>query len=218
MIDFSRLDYAAVQFILEGVFVTLKFTSISVFGGIVLGTILCFLRLSHIKPLEIISAFYVSVFRGIPLILQLVMMYFGLAAMGYPFKPFTAGVLVFSLNSGAYIAEILRAGIVAVDKGQVEAAVSLGVSYPRRMIDIIIPQAIKNILPSLLNEMVDLLKESALVSIIGEADLMRRAQQVAAARFTYFEPFIIAGACYYVLVMMISYGVGYLEKRMKTND
>lgn len=218
MIDFSRLDYAAIQFILEGVLVTLKFTSISVMGGIVLGTILCFLRISHIKPLEMVSAFYISIFRGIPLILQLVMMYFGLAAMGYPFKPFAAGVLVFSLNSGAYIAEILRAGIAAVDKGQVEAAVSLGVSYPRRMIDIIIPQAIKNILPSLLNEMVDLLKESALVSIIGEADLMRRAQQVAAARFTYFEPFIIAGACYYVLVMMISYGVGYLEKRMKTND
>lgn len=218
MIDFSRLDYAAVQFILEGVLVTLKFTSISVLGGIVLGTILCFLRLSHIKPLELISAFYVSIFRGIPLILQLVMMYFGLAAMGYPFKPFTAGILVFSLNSGAYIAEILRAGILAVDKGQVEAAVSLGIRYPRRMVDIIIPQAIKNILPSLLNEMVDLLKESALVSIIGEADLMRRAQQVAAARFTYFEPFIIAGACYYVLVMMISYGVGYFEKRMKTND
>ncbi|MCP5322855.1 MAG: amino acid ABC transporter permease [Candidatus Paracaedibacteraceae bacterium] len=214
---FGNLGKDEIEFILGGLWVSLKFTAISVMGGLFMGTLLTFLRFSKIRILEFVSAAYVSVFRGVPLIVQLCLIYFGSTLMfGWRLSTFVAGVMVFSLNSGAYVAEIFRAGIQAVPKGQYEAAMSLGISYGRRMKDIILPQAIRNILPSLVNEFINLFKESAIVSIIGEADLMRRSQMVAAHKFTYFEPFIIAGLCYYVVVLIFSYAGRTLEKRFRS--
>jgi His/Glu/Gln/Arg/opine family amino acid ABC transporter permease subunit len=203
---FGNLGKEEIEFILGGLWVSLKFTAFSIVGGFFVATLLTFLHFSQSRILEFLSAAYVSVFRGVPLIVQLCLIYFGTTLVfGWRLSTFAAGVMVFSLNSGAYVAEIFRAGIQSVPKGQYEAAMSLGIPYGRRMKDIILPQAIRNILPSLVNEFINLFKESAIVSIIGEADLMRRSQMVAAHKFTYFEPFIVAGLCYYVVVLIFSY-------------
>lgn len=214
---FGNLGKDEIEFILGGLWVSLKFTAISVIGGVCVGTLLTFFRFSRSRILEFFSAAYVSIFRGVPLIVQLCLIYFGTTLMfGWRLSTFTAGVMVFSLNSGAYAAEIFRAGIQSVSKGQYEAAMSLGIPYWYRMKDIILPQAIRNILPSLVNEFINLFKESAIVSVIGEADLMRRSQMVAAHKFTYFEPFIVAGLCYYVVVLIFAFAGRQLEKKFRS--
>lgn len=216
---FGNLGKDEIEFILGGLWVSLKFTALSVIGGLFIGTLLTFLRFSRSKALEFFSAAYVSLFRGVPLIVQLCLIYFGTTLMfGWRLSTFVAGVMVFSLNSGAYVAEIFRAGIQSVPKGQYEAAMSLGIPYGLRMKDIILPQAIRNILPSLVNEFINLFKESAIVSIIGEADLMRRSQMVAAHKFTYFEPFIVAGLCYYIVVLLFSYIGRTLENKFRSRS
>lgn len=209
----------SVPFILWGTLVTLKYTVFSIFFGLILGTVLAIFKISHLKPLTYFGRFYTSIFRGTPLLVQLSLVYFATPQLtGYKITAFEAGLFAFSLNSGAYISEIIRAGIQAVDKGQFEAALSLGVSYGSAMKDIILPQAIKNILPALVNEMVDLLKESALVSVIGEMDLLRRANIVAAQKYIYFEPLILVAAVYYILVMTFSSFAKKFEKRMRRSD
>jgi His/Glu/Gln/Arg/opine family amino acid ABC transporter permease subunit len=214
---FGSLGWEEIEFILGGLWVSLRFTALSIVGGLIIGTLLTIFRYSQSKVLELFSAAYVSVFRGVPLIVQLCLIYFGSTYMfGWRLSTFVAGVMVFSLNSGAYVAEIFRAGIQSVPKGQYEAAMSLGRPYGRRMKDIILPQAIRNILPSLVNEFINLFKESAIVSIIGEADLMRRSQWVASTKFTYFEPYIVAGFCYYVIVLVFSYVGRRLECKFRS--
>jgi His/Glu/Gln/Arg/opine family amino acid ABC transporter permease subunit len=209
----------SVPFILWGTLVTLKYTALSIFFGLILGTVLAIFKISHLKILTYFGRFYTSIFRGTPLLVQLSLIYFATPQLtGYKITAFEAGLLAFSLNSGAYISEIIRAGIQAVDKGQFEAVLSLGVSYGTAMKDIILPQAIKNILPALVNEMVDLLKESALVSVIGEMDLLRRANIVAAQKYIYFEPLILVAAVYYILVMTFSSFAKSFEKRMRRSD
>lgn len=213
---FGKLSFNDISFILNGLIVSLKFTALSVSGGLIIGIFLTLLRYSQIKVLTFFSAAYVSVFRGVPLIVQLYLIYFGTTfVFGWRLSTFIAGVLVFSLNSAAYVSEIFRAGIQSVPKGQTEAAMSLGIPYGRRMKDIILPQAVRNILPSLINEFINLFKESAIVSVIGEADLMRRSYLVATKNFTFFEPFIVAGACYYVVVLIFSYFGRKLEKKLR---
>ena len=158
---------------------------------------------------------YTSIFRGTPLLIQLTIIYFGLPGLiGLKLSVFAAGVIAFSLNSGAYVSEIIRAGIESVDKGQVEAAKALGVSPVLRMKDIILPQAFRSILPALVNELINLVKESCLISVIGEMDLMRRAQVVSAETYTFFTPMLTAAAAYYVMVLIISSFALLLEKRL----
>ena len=148
---------------------------------------------------------YTFIFRGTPLLLQIAIVYYATPQItGYDIPALLAGVITFTLNSGAYISETIRGGILAVDKGQREAALSLGIPYRLMMSDIILPQAIKNILPALINESIALLKDSALVSTIGVADLLRRAQIVGAEKYIYFEPLIFAGVIYYLLVMSLT--------------
>lgn len=216
---FGNLGKDEIEYILGGLWVSLKFTTISVMGGLIVGTLLTLLRFSKNKGLEVLATMYVSVFRGVPLIVQLFLIYYGTTiAFGWRLSTFTAGVLVFSMNSGAYVAEIFRAGIQSVPSGQYEAAMSLGIPYWHRMKDIIMPQAIRNILPSLVSEFINLFKESAIVSVIGEADLMRRSQVVAAHKFTFFEPFIVAGLCYYIVVVIFSYLGHRLECKFRSKS
>lgn len=203
-------------YIIWGAGVTLQYAGLSVVLGFALGAILSLFKLSHLAPLRIGARVYTSIFRGTPLLLQLSFVYFALPVLtGYEITVFQAGVAAFSLNSGAYVSEIIRAGIQAIDKGQFEASKALGVPYLLMMRDIILPQSIKNILPALVNEMVNLLKESAIISVIGGADLMRRAQLVAAEEYTCFGPLIIAGLCYYVLVLALSGTAKYLEIKLQ---
>ncbi len=137
---------------------------------------------------------------------------------GYDISAFLSAVLAFGLNSAAYVSEIIRAGIMAVDKGQTEAAKALGVPYRSMMLNIILPQAFKNILPALMNEFITLTKESALVSTIGYLDLMRRAQIAGADLYRNFEPLFFAGVIYWVMVTILTLAGRYVERRMRQSD
>ena len=209
----------SIPFIIQGTLVTLQFTAISAFFGFIWGTILSLFKISIFKPLVWFANAYTSIFRGTPLLLQIALVYYATPQLtGYDIPALLAGVITFTLNSGAYISETIRGGILAVDKGQREAALSLGVPYQPMMKDIILPQAIKNILPALVNESIALLKDSALVSTIGVADLLRRAQIVGAEKYIYFEPLIFAGIVYYLLVMSLTWGGYALERRLQRSS
>ncbi|PPS41015.1 ABC transporter substrate-binding protein/permease [Chroococcidiopsis sp. TS-821] len=209
----------SIPFILRGILITLQFTALSAIFGFIWGTILSLFKISTFKPLVWFATAYTSIFRGTPLLLQIALVYYATPQItGYNIPALLAGVITFTLNSGAYISETIRGGILAVDKGQREAALSLGVPYQPMMLDIILPQAIKNILPALVNESIALLKDSALVSTIGVADLLRRAQIVGAERYIYFEPLIVAGVIYYLMVMSLTWGGYALERRLQRSS
>lgn len=209
---------ASILYIAGGIIVTLQYTLISVALGFILGGLLSLCKISHIKALNLFASAYISVFRGTPLLIQLSLIYFAIPTLtGYQMSVFVAGIAAFSLNSAAYVSEIIRAGIQSIDKGQFEAAKALGIPYTSMMKDIILPQALKNILPALVNEVINLLKESAIISVIGGADLMRRAQTVAAEQYSYFGPLLTASLFYYLLVMGFSYFAKILENKMKAN-
>lgn len=219
----SSLSFAkiapSIPYIMEGILETLKFTAISAFLGFIWGTVLALFKISTNKFLLWFATAYTSIFRGTPLLLQIALVYYATPQLtGYNISPLLAGVITFTLNSGAYISETIRAGILAVDKGQREAALSLGVPYKPMMSDIILPQALKNILPALVNESIALLKDSALVSTIGVADLLRRAQIVGAEKYIYFEPLLFAGVIYYLMVMSLTWGGYVLERRLQRSS
>ncbi|MCY7278036.1 MAG: amino acid ABC transporter permease [Phormidesmis sp. CAN_BIN44] len=217
-LDFTRI-LPDLPFILSGVPQTLLFTFSSVFFGLLLGTLLSLFKISVIKPLYWFAVAYTSVFRGTPLLLQLSLVYFATPQLtGYNIDALQAGVFTFSLNSAAYMSETIRAGIQAVDKGQTEAALTLGVPYPQLMWDIVLPQALKNILPALVNETISLLKDSSLVSTIGVVEILRSAQIVGANKYIYFEPLLLAGLIYYILVMGLTYTASILERRLRRSE
>jgi len=207
--------WPSLPFILEGVMVTLKFTLMSLLCGLPLGVFLALAKISN-PIFRGIAQVYTSIFRGTPLLVQLFIFYFATPQLtGYAISTFEAGVITFSLNSAAYSSEIIRAGIQAIERGQWDAAHVLGLSYRQTLITIILPQAVRNILPALVNEIVDLLKESALISTLGEADLLRRSQIVASEKYLFFEPLLVAAVGYYVMVMVISFLAKALERKLR---
>jgi arginine/lysine/histidine transport system permease protein len=217
-LDFKQF-IPSLPYILQGIKVTLEIVLLAGVLGFILGTILSLLKISKLKFLGWLADAYTSIFRGTPMILQLMVIYYGSPQIiGFQIQPYTAAVLSFALNSGAYVSEIIRAGILAIDKGQQEAALALGVPYGKMMFDIILPQAIKNILPALMNEFITLTKESAIVTSIGVMDIMRRSYQVGAEKYSFFEPLIIAGIIYYVMVMVLTFLGKGLERRMRRSD
>ena len=201
-----------ILFIGQGIFLTLKLLGGGLMIGIILGVCLSILRYNQIAT-SLINR-WVSILRGTPLILQLSIVYFTMPGLiGIKLNVISAGILTFGLNSSAYIAEILRSGIESLPKGQFEAAKSLEISQYFMWKDIILPQVIRNILPALVNEVIALLKETALISTISGMDIMRMAQTLGAEKFTYFMPLCIAGAYYYTLVLLIEYLGKKIEKR-----
>jgi arginine/lysine/histidine transport system permease protein len=217
-LDFSRI-VPDIPYLLQGIGVTLSFTLVSALIGFTWGTVLSIFKISAFKPLRWFADFYTSIFRGTPLILQLSLIYFATPQLiGYPIAPFEAGIITFSLNSAAYSSETIRGGIMAVDRGQREAAMTLGVKYPLMMWDIILPQAFKNILPSMVNEGIALLKDSSLVSVIGVEDLMRRGTIVTTTKYVYFEPYIVVGIIYYVMIISFTWLAERFERRMRRSD
>lgn len=217
------LDFTAIlpslPYILKGVGVTLKIVIVAGILGFAFGIILAFFKISKSKALNWLADAYTSIFRGTPLILQLMIIYYGLPQLiGFEIAPYTAAVASFSLNSGAYISEIIRAGILAVDKGQKEAAMALGVPGKRMMFDIILPQAMKNILPALMNEFITLTKESAIVTVIAVNDIMRRSYIVGGDQYRFFEPLIFAGLIYYVMVITLTMIGKAVERRLRQSD
>ncbi|API92938.1 amino acid ABC transporter permease [Virgibacillus pantothenticus] len=217
-LDFSQI-VPYIPFILEGIGTTLKFVSTSIVIGFILGTLLALCKVTKAPVLKPFADAYTSIFRGTPLILQLMIIYYAVPQLtGYDISAFISAVLAFGLNSAAYISEIIRGGIQAVDKGQTEAAEALGIPYRPMMANIILPQAFKNILPAMMNEFITLTKESALVSTIGYLDLMRRAQVVGSDLYRNFEPLLFAGLIYWVMVFILTQLGRVLERRLRQSD
>lgn len=205
-----------VFYIAEGIITTLEYTLLSVALGLILGIFLSLAKISRIFAFKIFTDTYISIFRGTPLLVQLSVVYFVIPSVfECDISVFQAGVMAFSLNSAAYVSEHIRGGIQAVPKGQFEGAKALGIPYSIMMKSIILPQALRNILPSLVNEVINLLKETALISVIGGMDIMRRAQIISAETYDYFTPMMVAGICYYILVMFFTLIANYLERRLK---
>lgn len=212
--DFESLHN--IKYITAGILVTLQYSLISVSIGFILGSLLTLCKISRMPYLQWFANIYTSIFRGTPVLVQLSIIYFGVPSLtGFKISAFTSGIIAFSLNSTAYLSETIRSGILSVDKGQFEAAKALGVRYWPMMIDIIFPQALRNILPALINEIVDMVKETAIISMIGVADIMRRAQIVAAQEYDYFTPLIIAALSYYIVVLGLSTFAKYVERRLQ---
>ena len=210
--------------LLEGTANTLLLSALTVATGIVIGSLLALMRLSNfkigkVKPLSLISTAYTEIVRDTPLLVQLYFFYF-LIPMMFPAlelgKVFSVA-LALCLNSGAYVAEIIRAGISAVDKGQVEAARSLGLNYTQTLQKVVFPQAIRNILPALCNEFVSIVKESSLASTFFVGDLMTQYKTINGTMYLAIEPLIIVSIIYFVLGFVLSKGVAMVERRMK-ND
>lgn len=206
------------NFFLDGMKYTLILAFFTVILGSVFGLLLSSLRLSRHKGLKFLGASYVEFIRGTPLLLQLYVVYYGLPYIGIILPDFTAGIVALSVNSAAYISEIVRAGIQSVDKGQLEAARSIGMKKGMAMRYIIIPQAVKTILPALGNEFITIIKESSIVSIIGINDLMYNTDTVRGNTFRVFEPLMVAALLYFIMTFGLSKIIGLFERRMKVSD
>ncbi len=224
--DFSFLTNYHMFFI-NGAKITILLALFTVALGTVIGVFLALMKISKNILLKGVASIYIEFIRGTPLLVQLFIIYYGLPmigihfpdipALGQNFGDFMAGAVALSINSGAYVAEIIRAGIQAVDKGQMEAARSLGMPHGLSMKKIVLPQAFKNILPALGNEFIAVIKESAIVSIIGIHDLMYNADTVRGNTFQPFEPLIVAALIYFVITFTFSKLIGMLERRMNTD-
>ena len=212
------------KFFLEGCKNTLILALFSVLIGTLGGTLLSLCRMSKFKPLKYIAVAIVEFVRGTPLMVQLMFIFYGLPMIGvtFPdisfipnFSRFMAGVVAMSLNSSAYVSEIIRSGIQAVDPGQMEAARSIGFTYGESMRKVILPQAVKNILPALGNEFVTVIKESSIVSVIGIADLMFRTNDVIAVTYRSLQALLIAALLYFVMTFSTGRLVSLAERKMK---
>lgn len=192
---------------------TIELTIVSVAIGSLLGILFALAKLQKNKCINILGYIYTWVFRGTPLILQIIFIYYGLPAFGLDLTPMQGALIGLSLNSGAYMAEIIRGGILAIDKGQFEAAKALGFNYTQTMRKIILPQTIKIIIPSVGNEFITMLKDTALVSVIAMSELMRTAQIMYAAKFS-VEPYVVAAAIYLVLTSIFTTVFSKIEKRL----
>lgn len=203
----------------EGVGYTLLLSAISVFFGSILGSVLAMLRMSRVRLFRIVSSVYIEVIRGTPLLLQLYFFYFLLPEI-LPFMDdkFTCIAVALVFNSAAYVSEIVRAGIQAVDRGQTEAARSLGMNGRQTMLRIVLPQAVKNILPALCNEFVMVIKETSLASTFFIGDIMTKYKEIQSITYLVIEPLIVAGSIYFILTFSLSKLVAVYERRMKVSD
>lgn len=203
-------------FLLEGVANTLKLTAIAVLFGVILGTLVAMAKMSRFVVVRFLIGVYIEVIRGTPILLQLYIFYFILPQL-LPFlalSPFMWVALALCINSSAYVSEVIRAGIQAVDKGQTEAARSLGLSGRQTMLRIVLPQAVRNILPALGNEFIMMLKETSLASTFFLGDLMTSYLLVGGATYLRFEALIIVGVIYLCLTFPLSKVVAAFERRM----
>ena len=215
MLDDPFLQSAIPQ-LLRGALVTIQFTLTSAFFGMLLGLVVALGRISRNPAVRSISTAYVEFFRGTPLLVQIFIIAFGIGNW-VNIPEFIAGVLALSLNSGAYTSEIFRAGIQSIPKGQMEAGRSLGLTYAQTMWMVIIPQAFRFCVPPLGNELIALLKDSSLVSIIAVTDLMRAGREITGRTIRPFETYTLVAFLYLCMTLPLTLLVRYLERRMKTS-
>lgn len=210
------------MWLLEGLGNTLMITFFAVILGIIIGFFVALIRSTHdksgnFKILNTICKVYLTVIRGTPVMIQLLIMNFVILA-SVTVNPIIVGSLAFGINSGAYVAEIVRSGIMSIDGGQMEAGRSLGLNYAQTMKIIIMPQAFKVVMPALVNEFIVLLKETSIIGYIGMMDLTKGAMLIQSRTFSAFWPLLAAAAIYLIMVMVLTHFVTKLERRLRTNE
>jgi arginine/lysine/histidine/glutamine transport system substrate-binding/permease protein len=216
----SRVILDALPTLLRGALVTLQLTAISVLLGMIAGSLLGIIRLSPVTPLRWATIAYIDFFRGTPLLVQILMIYFGIPALiqgfgiEFSMNRLTAAVTALTLNSAAYLAEIVRAGIQSIEKGQTEASESLGLGSVQTMRFVIFPQALRRMLPPLGNEFITLLKDTSLVSVIGFQELLQEGRLIIANNYRAFEIYAVVAVIYLALTLLSSRAFSFLERRM----
>ena len=211
--NFELIEHA-LPMLLVGAGVTIEITAVSVAIGFLIGLFVGIARICQVKILRIIATIYADCIRGTPLLVQIFLIYFALPIVtGQRVEPFVAAVAACGINSGAYVSEIFRAGIQAIDVGQMEAGRSLGLSWWQTMYYVILPQAVRNIIPPLGNEFIAMLKDSSLVSVIGFEELTRRGQLIIAQTYGSFEIWTTVAILYLIMTLAISRVVAWLEKK-----
>ena len=211
--DFA-LVLSSLPLLLKGALVTIEITAVAVSFGVMIGLFVGIAELSRYCWLRIPAKVYVDFIRGTPLLVQIFIIYFALPVIiGTRIDPFVAAVTACSINSGAYVAEIFRSGIQSIDRGQTEAGRSLGMSWTQTMVNIVIPQAFRRIIPQLGNEFIAMLKDSSLVSVIGFEELTRKGQLIIASTYGSLEIWTTVAILYLVMTLSISRFVAYLEKK-----
>jgi len=216
MSEFLSFTATYLPYLLQGALVTIEIAVISVIFGSIIGIFVGLGRVSSNPLLSQLSRFYIWVIRGTPLLLQLFVIHFAIPSVfsSLTLPPFVSACIALSLNAAAYIAEIARGAIQSIDKEQMEAARSLGLSSSQAMRRVIIPQAFRRMLPPLGNEFIALIKESSLVSTIALYDLLRTGQQIISSTYLYMEVFLLVGLIYLFLTTIMSYIVGKIEKKV----
>lgn len=211
--------------LLKGAVLTVQITSLAVFFGTFIGLAMSLMKISDNKIFKIISTIYVDFIRGTPLLVQILLIYFGIPGVireitGETIRmaPLMAGVIACSINSGAYVSEIFRSGIQSIDQGQMEAARSLGMTRNQAMINVILPQAFKRVVPPMGNEFIILLKDSSLLSVIGVHELTRQGQLYIAVTYASFPVYLAIAFVYLIMTLSISRLVAYLERRLSVSD
>lgn len=203
----------ALPLLIEGTIVTLVLGISSFVLGCTLGLAIALARLSSIGLLRKSAFVYVSIFRGTPLLVQILLIYFGLPQFGVVLEPIPSAILALTLNVASYLSENFRAGIVAVDRGQREAALSIGMTYPQALRRIILPQAIRIVTPPVGNRLIGLMKDTSLASVVTVVELTRVAERVGSSTFRYIEMFAIVAVIYWVINTGLSIGQEALERR-----
>ncbi len=218
MLDFSFIP-RIMPSLLQGAVVTLWLTAASVSVGFLIGSFMGIMASGVNKPLKILSTVYINIIRGTPLLVQIFLVYFGIPPLlGISMPSNVAAILALSLNSGAYVGEIVRGGIISVDKGQYEASFSLGMNRKFTMLHVIFPQAFRRIVPMLGNEFIAMLKDSSLVAVISMEELLRKGQLAVSRTFRPFEIYIVITFMYLIMTYGISLLVKWSERRLTTDD
>ncbi|WP_318505744.1 amino acid ABC transporter permease [Bacillus sp. T3] len=207
---------AAMPMLLEGLKVTLYIFVIAIILGFLIGLIVALLRLAPIKVLNWIAKAYVDAIRGTPFIVQLFFIYFGVNSLNFiSLNSTTAGIITVAINAGAYFAEIIRAGIQSIDKGQTEAARSIGFTASQTMRYVILPQAFRRMLPTITNQSIISLKDTSLLSVIGIADLTQQGQIQASATFEAFKIWLVVGVIYFIVIYLLTVLANFVERRIQ---
>ncbi len=218
------IDAGGYNKVLEGLRNTVMIAVIGLIIGVIIGTVIAAVRVLPKykvlpKILNGICSFYVGFFRGTPMVVQLLLFYYVmLPMMGAQMDSVTVAFIVFGLNSGAYISEIMRGGILSVDSGQMEGGRAMGLSFSATMIKIVIPQAVKNILPTMGNEFITLVKETSVVSFVGATDLYVAFNTIGSNNYEFMVPYLVMAIIYIVLVLVISLGVKIMERSLRKSD
>ncbi len=218
--DFFRTIQEGTPLFLTGLKLTVSISVLAILIGMVIGFITCLFRISNSIILKAISGIYVWIIRGTPMIVQAFIVYFGMPQViqkfvpGFKIDSYSAGLITLSLNAGAYLSEVFRGGLMAIPKGQSEAARSLGLSKAKTMLKVILPQAVKISIPSMVNQFIITIKDSSILSVIGLADLVNRAKVYVGSSYQFFATYTVVALYYLIVISILMVISTYLEKRL----